>query len=38
MDPSKDNKPGLMFVFENPEDVDRFCLEVKSHHKNVFKQ
>lgn len=30
MDPSKDNKPGLMLVFENPEDVASFCLEVKA--------
>jgi len=30
MDPSKDNNPGLMFVFENPEDVASFCLGVKA--------
>lgn len=38
MDPSKDNKPGLMFVFENPEDVASFLPRSKSHHKNALKQ
>lgn len=30
MDPSKDNKPGVMFAFENPEDVASFRREVKA--------
>lgn len=30
MDPSKDNKPGLMFVSESPEDVASSCQGVKA--------
>lgn len=38
MDASKDNKPGLMFVFENPEDVARLLPRSKSLYKNVLNQ